>query len=212
MLTLVDLKLCLLLQLGESWDEPVYKSTCFSTCVWACLSDKNTPCTTGSLGTKQRHWMSHKGVCVWVCECSHPFTTITQTSQASGSVPKPSILMTSSVYIVMVTYRQTSSQRSLIYVLHLAAVKAAIHSGGAGDPAAPVNLLIYYWVLFLSSLLLQVEKNICQWNEKICHWNSFKSCHEYNRSRLKLLRPFAFEPQEKTRGWWRPYAWKRWLK
>lgn len=54
----------------------------------------------------------------------------------------------------MVAYRRWS----LIYVLHFAAVKAAIHSGGAGDPAAPVNLLIYYWVLFLSSLLLQVEK------------------------------------------------------
>lgn len=78
---------------------PVYKSTCFPTCGWACPSYESTPCTTESRVTKQRHWVSHTGVCVCmcvfflfffrVCECSHPFTTITQTSQASGSVPKP---------------------------------------------------------------------------------------------------------------------------
>lgn len=40
--------------------------------------------------------MTHKRVCVGGCMCvcvlklySHPFTTITQTSQTSGSVPTP---------------------------------------------------------------------------------------------------------------------------
>lgn len=82
-----------------------------------------------------------------MCESSHPFTTITQTSQASGSAPKKTMGMTSGVYIVMVTYRQTSSlgKFDLCFILsYSAAVKAVIHSGGAGDPVAPVNLLIYH--------------------------------------------------------------------
>lgn len=47
-LTFAELKICLLLQLDESWDEPVLKSSCFFTCVWAFLADKNTPCMTKS--------------------------------------------------------------------------------------------------------------------------------------------------------------------
>lgn len=92
MLTLADLKLCLLLQTGESWHEPVGSSHVqlhvrlgvsiwgeHSLYVWEPSNQTETP-----------GWVTR--VCAFLCVfgvCSHPFTTITQSSQDCGSVPTP---------------------------------------------------------------------------------------------------------------------------
>lgn len=91
-------------------------------------------------------------VCVWVCECSHPFTTITQTSQASGSVPKP-IHPNDKYCLHSDGYLKTDKLAVRFDLCFILSSSKSCDPQWAGDP-----LLIYCGVLLFSSLLLQEEK------------------------------------------------------
>ena len=94
-----------------------------------------------------------------VCKCSHPFTTITQTSQASGSGPKP-IRPDDKRCLYSDGYFQTDK---LAVKFDLCSTISGVRDGGAGRPEGPhppVNLLIYRWVRFLSSLFTASEEEI----------------------------------------------------
>lgn len=80
--------------------------------------------------------MSHKGV----CECSHPFTTITQTSQASGSAPKP-IHRDDKQCLHSDGYLQTDK---LAAKFDLCFILCSHKSCDPQEGLAPVPLLIYY--------------------------------------------------------------------
>jgi len=117
--------------------------------------------------------MSHKGVCcIWVC--SHSFTTITQTSQASGFMPKPihpddKQCLHSDGYLVTgglmgksdLCFIPSSRKRS----------NPQPRSWCPGCQSWCLHLLLSAVIVFTT---VASGKDICQWNEEVLLLKQFQ--------------------------------------